>query len=186
MSDPADLADLLAATAKRDQAAFQALFRATRAKLYGVALRILKRHDLAEEVVQETYVNVWNNAARFDAAVASPVTWMATIARNRAIDLLRKRREASIEDEPAAMEIAADLPNPLAARETSEDLQRLMACLGRLDEERKRLVLLAYYDGLSREQLAARFAAPVNTIKTWLRRSLMEIRDCLGGRSGGE
>lgn len=186
MSSPADLAELLAATAQRDQAALQALYRASRAKLYGVALRILKRHDLAEEVVQETYVNVWNNAGRYDAAVASPVTWMATIARNRAIDLLRKRRESSLEDEPAAMDIAADIPNPLAARETSEDLRRLMACLGRLDEERKKLVLLAYYEGLSREQLAARFAAPVNTIKTWLRRSLLEIRDCLGGRSGGE
>lgn len=182
---PADLADLLAATAKGDQAAFQRLYEATRAKLYGVALRILKRHDLTEEVVQETYVKIWGSAGRFDRTVASPITWMATIARNRAIDLVRKRGEASIEEEPEAMDVAAELPNPLAAREMTEDLNRLMACLGKLEEERKQLVLLAYYSGLSREQLAARLAKPVNTIKTWLRRSLMEIRECLGGPFGG-
>jgi RNA polymerase sigma-70 factor (ECF subfamily) len=180
MLTPADLVDLLAATARGDEAAFQRLYEATRAKLYGVALRILRRHDLTEEVVQETYVKIWGSAGRFDASVASPITWMATIARNRAIDLVRKRGEASIEEEPEAMDIAADVPNPLAAREMTEDLQRLMACLGRLDAERKELVLLAYYNGLSREQLAARLAKPVSTIKTWLRRSLMEIRACLG------
>jgi RNA polymerase sigma-70 factor (ECF subfamily) len=184
MLTPADISDLMAATAKGDQAAFQRLYEATRAKLYGVVLRILKRHDLTEEVVQDAYVKIWASAARFDPSVASPITWMATIARNRAIDLVRKRGEISIEEEPEAMDVAADMPNPLAAREMTEDLQRLTACLGQLDEERKQLVLLAYYNGLSREQLAARLAKPVNTIKTWLRRSLMEIRECLGVPGG--
>ena len=78
------------------------------------------------------------------------------------------------------MDVAADIPNPLAARELSEDLKRLMACIGALDADRKQMVLLAYYNGLSREQLAAKFEKPVNTIKTWLRRSLIEIRECLG------
>jgi RNA polymerase sigma-70 factor (ECF subfamily) len=105
---------------------------------------------------------------------------MASIARNRAIDVIRKRGEASIEEEPAAMEVAADTPDPLARREMTEELKRLLECVGRLEPDRQKLVLLAYYNGWSREQLAARFEAPVNTIKTWLRRSMMDIRECLG------
>ena len=105
---------------------------------------------------------------------------MASIARNRAIDVVRKKSETSIEEEPAAMEVAADSPDPLARREMTEELKRLLACLGRLEEDRRRMVLLAYYSGWSRDQLAAKFDAPANTIKTWLRRSLLEIRECLG------
>lgn len=180
MSTPADLTAFLAATARGDRAAFEQLYTATRAKLYGVVLRILKRHDLADEVMQETYLRIWGSAASFDPSRASPITWMVTIARNRAIDLVRKRSEASIEEEPEAMDVAADVPSPLAARELSEDLKRLMNCIGALDADRKQMVLLAYYNGLSREQLAAKFEKPVNTIKTWLRRSLIEIRECLG------
>jgi RNA polymerase sigma-70 factor (ECF subfamily) len=177
---PADLAALLAAVAQGDRAAFEQLYAATRAKLYGVVLRILRRHDLADEVIQETYLKIWGSAGSFDPSKASPITWMVAIARNRAIDLVRKRSEASLEEEPEAMEVAADIPNPLAARELSEDMKQLMVCIDRLDADRKRMVLLAYYNGLSREQLAARYEKPVNTIKTWLRRSLIEIRECLG------
>jgi RNA polymerase sigma-70 factor (ECF subfamily) len=180
MLTPADLTALVAAVAQGDRAAFEQLYVATRAKLYGVVLRILRRHDLADEVIQETYLKIWGSAGSFDPAKASPITWMVTIARNRAIDLVRKRSEASLEEEPGAMDVAADIPNPLAAREQSEDLKRLMACIGVLDADRKQMVLLAYYNGLSREQLAAKFEKPVNTIKTWLRRSLIEIRECLG------
>jgi RNA polymerase sigma-70 factor, ECF subfamily len=175
-----ELAWLIAAVAKGDEAAFERLYVATRAKLYGVVLRILRRQDLAEEVVQESYVRIWHSAGQFDPALASPITWMSSIARNRAIDLVRKKSEASIEDEPSAMEVAADNADPLARREMTEELRRLLECVGRLEPERQKLVLLAYYNGWSREQLAARFEAPVNTIKTWLRRSLLDIRECLG------
>jgi RNA polymerase sigma-70 factor (ECF subfamily) len=180
MLTPADLSTMLAATARGDRAAFEQLYAATRAKLYGVVLRILRRHDLADEVLQETYLKIWGSAGLFDPTRASPITWMVTIARNRAIDLVRKRSEASIEEEPEAMDVAADIPNPLAARELSEEMTRLMGCIGALDADRKQMVLLAYYNGLSRDQLAAKFKKPVNTIKTWLRRSLIEIRECLG------
>jgi RNA polymerase sigma-70 factor (ECF subfamily) len=180
MLTPADLTALMAAVGRGDRAAFERLYAATRGKLYGVVLRILKRRDLADEVIQETYLKIWGSAGSYDPSMASPITWMVTIARNRAIDLVRKRSEASIEEEPAAMEMATDIPNPLAAREQSEDLDRLMACIGALDADRQKMVLLAYYNGLSREQLAAKFGKPVNTIKTWLRRSLIEIRECLG------
>jgi RNA polymerase sigma-70 factor (ECF subfamily) len=180
MSTPAELVNLLSAVSQGDRAAFERLYAATRAKLYGVVLRILRRHDLADEVMQETYLKIWSSAGQFNPTLASPITWMVTIARNRAIDIVRKRSEASLEEEPEAMDVAADTPNPLAARETSEDLKRLLACIGHLEPERQKLVLLAYYNGLSREQLASRLSAPVNTIKTWLRRALIEIRECLG------
>ncbi len=184
MTSSADLVRYLAGVGQGDRSAFELLYAATRAKLYGVVLRILKRHDLADEVIQETYLKIWGSAGSFDPAIASPITWMVTIARNRAIDLVRKRGEASIEEEPQAMDIAAEIPNPLAARELSEDLKRLMDCVGRLETDRKEMVLLAYYNGLSREQLASKFKKPVNTIKTWLRRSLIEIRECLGSGEG--
>jgi RNA polymerase sigma-70 factor (ECF subfamily) len=165
MLTPAELVWLIAAVAKGDEAAFERLYAATRAKLFGVVLRILRRQDLAEEVIQETYVRIWNSAGQFNPGVASPITWMASIARNRAIDVVRKRTESSIEEEPSAM---------------TEELKRLLECIGRLPPERQKLVLLAYYNGWSREQLAAKFETPVNTVKTWLRRSMMDIRECLG------
>jgi RNA polymerase sigma-70 factor (ECF subfamily) len=180
MLTPADLVSLIASVATRDEAAFERLYAATRAKLYGVVLRILRRQDLAEEVIQETYVKIWNSAAQFNPALASPITWMTSIARNRAIDLVRKKSEVSIEDEPDAMEVAAEGPDPLARREMSEELKRLLECVGRLEPDRQKLVLLAYYNGWSREQLAEKFASPVNTIKTWLRRAMLDIRECLG------
>jgi RNA polymerase sigma-70 factor, ECF subfamily len=179
MLTSAELVWLLAAVAKGDQAAFERLYVATRAKLYGIVLRILRRPDLANEVLQETYLKIWSSAGTFDPAVASPITWMASIARNRAIDVVRRRTETSIEEEPEVMAVAAESADPLARRETSEELKRLLTCLGRLEADRQRLVLLAYYNGLSREQLAQQFDRPVNTIKTQLRRALADIRECL-------
>jgi RNA polymerase sigma-70 factor (ECF subfamily) len=131
-------------------------------------------------VIQEAYVKIWNNAGQFDPAMASPITWRVSIARNRAIDIVRKRSEASIEEEPKAMEVASDMPDPLARREMTEELKRVLDCIGRLDQQRQKLVLLAYYNGWSREQLAEKFDTPLNTVKTWLRRSMIEIRECLG------
>ena len=180
MLTPAELVWLIAAVAKGDEVAFERLYVATRAKLYGVVLRILRRQDLAEEVIQECYIKIWSAAGQFNPSIASPITWMVSIARNRAIDLTRKRSEASIEDEPDAMDVASDTPDPLARREMNEELKRLLGCVGKLEPERQRLVLLAYYNGWSREQLADKFDTPVNTVKTWLRRSMLEIRECLG------
>lgn len=180
MLTSAELVWLLAAVAKGDQAAFERLYGATRAKLYGIVLRILRRSDLANEVLQEAYLKIWSSAGQFNPALASPMTWMAAIARNRAIDIVRRRSEASIEEEPDAMAVAADNPDPLARREMNEELKRLLACLGRLDADRQRLVLLAYYSGLSRDELSKQFERPVNTIKTQLRRALADIRECLG------
>ena len=176
----AELVWLVGAVAKGDTAAFERLYGATRAKLYGVLLRILGKPELAEEVMQETYLKVWRMAGKFDPTIATPITWMVALARNRAIDIVRKKGEISIEDAPQALEIAADTPTPLARREMTEELRRLLSCLGKLDPEKQRILLLAYYSGWSRDQLAKKLDIPVNTIKTWLRRSLLEIRGCMG------
>src|SRR5262245_8028137 len=137
-----ELVWLLAATAKGDQAAFERLYVATRSKLYGVTMRILRRSDLAEEVMQEAYVKIWRNAGDFNPRLASPITWMVAIARNGAFDLLRKKTEASIEDEPQAIEVAGTEVDPLAQREMTEQLRRLLGCMGGLDEEHRRVLLL--------------------------------------------
>src|ERR1700752_1734924 len=112
MLTPAELVWLIAAVAKGDEAAFERLYAATRAKLYGVVLRILRRADLADEVMQDTYLKIWRSAAEFNPRMASPMTWMIAIARNRAIDLVRKKSEVSVEDEPAVLDVAGAKPQP--------------------------------------------------------------------------
>ena len=131
-------------------------------------------------MLQDVYVKIWNRAASFDAAKASPITWMATIARNRAIDEVRRRAPISIEDAPQALDVPAEGLNPLDAAQQSAELQRLQDCLQGLEAERREIVLLAYYTGLSRDEIAQRFGHPVGTIKVWLHRSLAQLRKCLG------
>jgi RNA polymerase sigma-70 factor, ECF subfamily len=174
-----DLAELLRRVAIRDAAAFAALYKQTSAKLYGIVARILTRGDAASDALQEAYVRIWERAGEFDSRKGSPLAWMATIARNRALDEVRRVRPGSLEDQPDGFEPAADEVDPLAARERSEGLAAVLRCLQALDEEKREAVMLAYYRGLSREALAKRFGRPVATIKTWLHRSLAQLRDCL-------
>ena len=175
MLTPAELVWLIAMVAKGDEAAFERLYVATRAKLYGVVLSIVRRQDLAEEVLQETYVKIWHKANLFDPAVVPPMTWMISIARNRAIDLVRKMPEAPAGEEASAVD--ADYAGPLSRREMTDELKRLLECMGRLEPDRQKLVLLAYYNGWNREQLAEKFAMPVSTVKAWLKRSVLDIRE---------
>jgi RNA polymerase sigma-70 factor (ECF subfamily) len=174
-----DLSNLLSRIATRDATAFAALYKQTNAKLYGVVARILTRGDAAADALQEVYVRIWEKAGEFDPLKGSPLAWMATIARNRALDEVRRVRPVSLEDQPEGFEPAAEEIDPLAARERSEGLSALVDCLKALDEEKRAIVLLAYYRGSSREALAKRFGRPVPTIKTWLHRSLAQLRDCL-------
>jgi RNA polymerase sigma-70 factor, ECF subfamily len=174
-----DLAQLVSQVASGDRAAFAALYKQTHAKLYGVIARILIRSDLTGEVLQEVYVRIWRKAGDFDPAKGSPIAWMATIARNRALDEIRRVKPVALEDMPESFEPRAEEVDPLAARDRGERLTALMRCLSRLDEEKRQIVLLAYYRGFSREALARRFSRPVPTIKTWLHRSLAQLKDCL-------
>ncbi|MGL4397781.1 MAG: sigma-70 family RNA polymerase sigma factor [Hyphomicrobium sp.] len=180
MSTPQHIIALLARVARKDRDAFGELYRATSAKLYGIILRILHRRDLADEVLQEVYVKVWERAGDFNPSKASPITWLASIARNRAIDEVRRKTPSSLEDHPEILDVASDELGALDTVLRGEDGQRLAECLSRLEPDRQHMVTLAYCEGLSREELGIRFGQPANTIKTWLRRSLAQLRTCLG------
>lgn len=172
---------LLADVARRDRSAFAHLYAATSAKLYGIVLRICRRRDLADEILQEVYIKIWENAGAFTPERASPITWMATIARNRALDEARRKRTLSLEDLPeGAGEIADLAPLALETLELSDDWRRLSGCLDGLEPQKAELVRLAYLTGASREELGARYGHPAATIKTWLHRSLKQLKDCLG------
>jgi RNA polymerase sigma-70 factor (ECF subfamily) len=182
---PERLESLILATAAEDQAAFSELYEATRRKLFGVALVVLRRRDLAEDVLQEAYIRVWRNAARFDPARGSAMTWMATIVRNLAIDV--KRSPAAIATEDAAlMVIPFNGRSALDEVEASDNERRLRQAIRTLDPMKRKLVIAAYIQGQSREQLAERFGAPVNTIKTWLRRAVLDMRAVLEAEAGAD
>ena len=179
VSSSSELAALLGRVAQGDRGAFEALYRATSAKLYGIILRIVVNRSVADDLLQEVYVKAWQRARDFQAGRASPITWLATIARNRAIDEVRRRKPEAGQDDIEAMEIAGDDAHPLDAQARKQDLRALMACLNQLDGEKRDIVLLAYCRGMSRDDLAQRFTKPVPTIKTWLHRSLAQLKTCL-------
>jgi RNA polymerase sigma-70 factor, ECF subfamily len=174
-----DLVAALERVGRGDRAAFDLVYAATSLKLYGIVFRILGRRDLADEVMQEVYVRVWQRAGNYDRAVASPITWLATIARNLALDETRRKTAVSIEDHPEVLQRPSG-DDPSADQERSEELRRLHACLDGLGRDRREIVLLAYHYGMSREDISNRCGRPVATVKTWLRRSLAQLKDCLG------
>jgi RNA polymerase sigma-70 factor (ECF subfamily) len=177
----ADLVLLLARTAAGDRGAFRGLYEATSAKLHGVAIRILRDADQARDVLQEAYVRIFERAGDFDPAIASPISWMVAIVRNRALDEVRRAKPGRVVALDEGFEPPAETGHPLDGRERSEGLRRLLGCLAALDAERRQMVLLAYYRGASREALSERFKRPVPTVKTLLRRALAELRGCLDG-----
>lgn len=173
------LADLIAATARRDDRAFADLYDRTAAKLLGVIIRIVRDRAMAEDVLQEVYLRVWQSAASYAPESGRPMTWLISIARYRAIDIRRRKTTESL----PANEDGSDPFHAIAEDRDRErdiiDNDRLRVCLGGLDERQRTCLLAAYYEGYSREELAIRFAAPVNTIKTWLHRSTQALRTCL-------
>ena len=174
------LSALLAACARRDREAFGRLYQVTSAKLFGVALRILRRDDWAEEVLQESYVNIWNHAQNYSAGLSAPMTWMTSIVRNRCLDWLRRpNREISDPDGDLVENTAADDPGPLEALSRSSDARALAECLGRLEARQRQAIMLAFFEGLSHSELAAHLHQPLGTVKTWVRRGLARLKTCL-------
>lgn len=174
-----DLESYLFRIAGRDQAAHGLLYRATSAKLFAVTLRVLKDSAEAEDALHDTYVKIWRFAEKYRSSGHSPMTWLITIARNTAIDRLRARRDmAPMEDQ---IDLVPDHgPTPEHAAIASGERARLHACLDELPLDRRRAVTGAYLDGLTYADLAAQAAVPINTMRTWLRRSLQRLRECLG------
>lgn len=175
-----DLPNLLAACARRDRAAFERLYRETSPKLFGVALRILRREDWAEDVLQECYVRIWDHAQEYRAGLAAPMTWMTSIVRNRCLDWLRRPKLEVIDEEGELIEAAeSDNPGPLAQLEASAEARALKHCLDALEARQRQAIALAYYDGLSHSELASHLREPLGTVKTWVRRGLLRLKSCL-------
>lgn len=177
-----ELVALMAEVANRNEVAFRRLYDRTSAKLFAVVRRIAISEAAAEEALQEAWVRIWNRADSFDPALASPITWMTTIARHTAIDAVRRGAErvsatAVVIDEELAERLPAE--TPVLDGLTGPQLRR---CLDGLEGDRRGMVLLAYCYGWSREELSRRFDRPVATVKTVLRRSLITLKECLGGR----
>ena len=178
-STASSLDRLLQHVAAGDEASFAELYQQTSAKLYGVAMRILRSKELAEDVVQDAYFKIWAKAGDYNPAVAPPLAWMAAIVRNRALDETRRRAARPTADESELDRLESGDAHPLDGLEHEDDVKRLLRCLEGLEPEKKEIVRLAYLDGLSREALAQRFNRPEGTIKTWLRRSLAQLKGCL-------
>jgi RNA polymerase sigma-70 factor, ECF subfamily len=171
------LSDLLADIAAGDKSAFAKLYGMTTRKLYGVALRIMRDRLAAEDVMQEAYFRVWRNAASFNPEVASPMTWMASIVRHCAIDTLRKQKLETVEYSEESTSIAAEVIDPAAEIETAQRRAIAFAALKKLSPEKRKLILQAYFRGQSRNSLARVHGMPTNTVKTHLRRTLIELRE---------
>lgn len=165
--------------AQQDKEAFSALYEATHRKLFGVVYRILKHQALSEEILQEVYLKIWEKAPSYNKSVASPMTWMITIARNRTIDEIRRNQLPSSEQDVDFDSITDDSMMPDETFYRSRELEKLEACLSGLDSPRAEMIRAAYLEGLSRQELADHFHQPIGTIKTWLHRSIKQLQGCM-------
>jgi RNA polymerase sigma-70 factor (ECF subfamily) len=184
-TDPAQLRAWLHGAARRDRMAFRSLYEASSPKLYGLALRILGRRELAEEVLQESFVAIWHHAIDYESGLSAPMTWMTTIVRNRAFDLLRRSRNETDADtiDSHALESIADLAATPAERlQMSSEAQALADCMAALEDKHREVVGMAFFQDLSYNDVANKLALPLGTVKTWIRRSLARLHACLSAR----
>lgn len=179
IAEDAALARLLERIATGDEAALRALYDRTAAKLLGIVLRIQRDRSLAEDVLQDVYLRIWHAAGSYAPAAGAPLPWLCAIARNRAIDGVRRRSEVVMPSGEAGEAYWERLAAPGGGEDAILDRDALLACLSRLDPTQRDCVVLAYCEGWSREELAARYGRPVNTVKTWLHRTLGALKSCL-------
>jgi RNA polymerase sigma-70 factor, ECF subfamily len=186
----ARLEQLIARTALRDQAAFKQLYELTVRTLLAITMRLLREQSWAEEVVQEAYVSIWHSAGNYSSAKAAPMTWLMTIARNRAMDALRSTasdrthivRPLASDDEAtdsALPDVADESAGPLEQLMQNIDAKQLKGCLQQLEPSQRQAVALAFYDGLTHSELAAHMREPLGTVKAWVRRGLDKLKKCL-------
>lgn len=185
MQDAARLEALILSTAGGDARAFRELYEACGSHLFALLLRMLKRRDWAEEALQDCLLKIWRKSETYAPDKGSPATWLFTIARHRALDMLRAQRpEDSLDGEdedgmPTRVDIADDSENPEARAVEREGIGRLEGCMKGLLEPERKSVMLAYYEGYTHPELAEALQAPLGTVKSWVRRGLNKLRSCL-------
>ena len=185
MADSVD--QLLARVALGDQAAFRALYAASAGRLLGVAMRLIGDKARAEDALQESFVAIWNQAGKYAAHRAQAMTWMTAIVRNKAIDSLRATpkemplTQTNDDGEESSHDVADHNPGPLQSLLERCADERLRHCLGHIEESPRQALLMAFYDGLTHQELAERLATPLGTIKAWVRRGLARLQTCLQG-----
>jgi RNA polymerase sigma-70 factor, ECF subfamily len=172
---------LLSQVALGNREAFETLYRGTSGQLFGICLRVLSERSEAEDALQDVFTTVWRKAAQFDATRASAIAWLAMIARNKAIDRLRSMPARKVRSD---IELAQELEDPGASppqqAQTASDRAQLERCLNQLEPRRQALIRAAFFEGCTYEELAARLESPLGSIKSWIRRSLLQLRECLG------
>lgn len=182
------LADQLARVALGDRAAFRRVYEMSSAHLFGVALRILNRRDLAEEVLQESFVSVWHKAGDYQPSVAAPMTWLISVVRNRALDLVRSaamRHETSLpqNEDGTEYDTQDEKGNLLDMFEQATEALAVRGCMDTLDASHRQSLALAYYHGMSHSEVAEHMAAPLGSVKAWVRRGLDRLKRCLEART---
>lgn len=176
--DDFDYEAALAACARGDRYALRAVYERERRWLMAVALRITRRRELAEEVLHDAFVQIWRKAATFDPALGSARGWIYTVVRHRALNAVRSSARTVAVDEGALVALA-DAQAAWRAGEREIDAGALAECLGRLDDQKRTCVMLAFVDGYTHEELAKHLDAPLGTVKSWIRRALLALRECL-------
>lgn len=182
LNTPADLVEMLSKTSQGDRQAFERLYQATSAKLFSLALRILASRDLAEEALQDAFVKIWHSADTYQMDKAAVMTWMTAIVRNRCLDVLRATpKEHGLNEDESFDDWASEDLGPMEAAASQSETKALMQCMKQLAPLQRQAFALSYFQGLAHEQCAQQLAQPLGTVKTWLRRGLETLKNCMGG-----
>jgi len=179
MSDLKDIEGYIARCALGDRDAFSLLYSATSAKLFGICLRVFGNRAEAEDALQDVFVKIWRNAERYQVNGLSPMTWLITIARNLSIDRLRARKTAQGAGLEEADDLASASPGPEALAIAASERGQIVDCMAELEADKSDAVRRAYLMGETYQELADRYSVPLNTVRTWLRRSLIKLKECL-------
>lgn len=180
----ADLIDLIDRMARQDHAALKALYDACATKLYGLAVRVVSNREWAEDVLQEAFLTIWRSAGDYRASLSPPMAWLGLIVRSRGLDLLRRRKAdrghlTQELDDTLADTLAGDAPCPMDTAQASQQAWALHQCLARLESKQREVVSLAYIRDLSHSELSEQLKLPLGTVKTWIRRGLDQMRQCM-------